>query len=571
VDGEYQKMSVEGGAYIREKFFGKYPELLEMVSDMSDEDLYNLRRGGLDPQKVYNAYKRAVEKEGRPTVILAKTVKGYGLGEAGEGQNIAHQQKLVAEEALRVFHKRFNIPVPEEELDELPFYRFPENTREHKYIQEQRKRLGGYVPKRESIAPPLKTPERDFFKAFFSGSGETEASTTMVFARMLSQLLALKDFGRYIVPIIPDEARTFGLEALFSQYGIYSHVGQLYEPVDRNSLMYYKEIQNGQILEEGITEAGSMSSFIAAGCSYATHGIAMMPFFIYYSMFGFQRIGDLIWAAGDMRCRGFMFGGTAGRTTLNGEGLQHEDGHSHVLASTFPTIRAYDPAFAYEVAIILQDGMKRMFHDQEDVIYYITLGNENYKQPAMPKGAEDGILKGLYKFSKGSEAHKIKAHIFGSFSAIQAALTAQEILAGKYGVSADVWSATSYKTLRYDCVETERWNMLHPGAKTPRKSYLSSVLENETGPFVAVTDSMRLVPDQVAKWVPGGLFSLGTDGYGRSDTREALRNFFEVDAKHVVIAVLSQLAERGEIKPAIVKKAIEELGVNPEQGFSLYR
>lgn len=570
VDGEYQRFSIADGAYIRKHFFGKYPELLELVKDMSDEELEKLRRGGLDPQKVYAAYKAAVEHKGQPTVILAKTVKGYGLGEAGEGRNISHQQKKLNEQELREFRDRFNIPVPDEEIDDLPFIRLPEGSPEERYLKERRKALGGHVPARIVTAPPLQMPEREYFATFLTGSEGREVSTTMAFVRMLSHLLGNKDFGRFIVPIIPDEARTFGMEALFRQYGIYSHVGQLYEPVDRDQLLYYLEKKDGQILEEGITEAGSMSSFIAAGTAYANYGVTMMPFFIYYSMFGFQRVGDLIWAAADMRVRGFLLGATAGRTTLNGEGLQHQDGHSHVLASTVPNLLCYHPAFAYEIALILQDGMKRMFEKQEDVFYYLTLGNENYVQPPMPEGVEEGVLEGLYKFKKGPDKAKHKAHIIGDFSAINSALVAQQILADRYHVSADVWSATSYKRLRYGAMEAERWNMLHPTAKTRNKSYLEQILEPEEGPFVAVSDSMRMVPDQIAKWVPGGLLSLGTDGFGRSDTREDLRRFFEIDAPHVVVAVLARLAERGEIKASVVKKAIDDLGVDPEQGFSLF-
>lgn len=570
VDGEYQRFSVADGAYIRKHFFGKYPELLELVKDMSDKELENLRRGGLDPQKVYAAYKAAVEHKGQPTVILAKTVKGYGLGEAGEGRNISHQQKKLNEQELREFRDRFNIPVPDDQINDLPFIRLPEGSPEEQYLKERRKALGGPLPQRVVANPPLPMPDRDYFAPYLLGSEGREVSTTMAFVRIFSQLLGNKQFGRFIVPIIPDEARTFGMEALFRQYGIYSHVGQLYEPVDREQLLYYLEKTDGQILEEGITEAGAMSSFIAAGTAYANYGVTMMPFFIYYSMFGFQRIGDLIWAAADMRVRGFLLGATAGRTTLNGEGLQHQDGHSHVLASTVPNLLCYHPAFAYEIALIIQDGMKRMFEKQEDIFYYITLGNENYVQPPMPEGVEEGVLEGLYKFKSGPDKGKYKAQIFADFSAVNLALEAQKILAEHYGVSADVWSATSYKRLRYGALEAERWNMLHPTAKVKKKSYLERVLENEEGPFVAVSDSMRMVPDQIAKWVPGGLLSLGTDGFGRSDTREDLRRFFEIDPPHIVVAVLYSLAEKGQVKKSVVKKAIEELGVDPEQGFSLF-
>lgn len=573
VDGEYQKFSVEGGAYNREHFFGKYPELKQMVAHMTDEDIKDLRRGGLDPMKVYAAYSAAMTHKGQPTVIIAKTVKGYGLGEAGEGRNVAHNEKgkKFQEEELRTFRDRFSIPVPDHEINDLPFYRPPVGSPEAEYIKKRRKALGGSVPKRVSICKPLAMPGREYFNFAYGGNAGKPASTTMAFANSIfPKIYKNPDFGKFVVPIIPDEARTFGMEGMFREVGIYSHVGQLYEPVDRAMLSYYKEATNGQVLEEGITEAGSMCSFISAGTAYATHGVTMMPFFIYYSMFGFQRVGDLMWLAADMRARGFLLGATAGRTTLNGEGLQHQDGHSPLLASTIPNLRVYHPAFGFEIALIIQDGMKRMFEKQEDIFYYITLGNENYDQLPMPEGIEDGVLEGLYKFKEGGKG-KLNAHILGDFSAINAALKAQDILEKKYGVSADVWSATSYKQLRYGAMEAERWNMLHPTAKKKKKSYLEAVLETETGPFVAVSDSMRMVPDQIAKWVPGGLYSLGTDGFGRSESREELRRFFEIDAEHVVVAVLSRLCDLGEIKPAVVKKAIDDLGVNADQEFSLYR
>ncbi|MBX7244432.1 MAG: pyruvate dehydrogenase (acetyl-transferring), homodimeric type [Candidatus Sumerlaeaceae bacterium] len=570
VDGEYQKYSAAGLEYVRKHFFGKYPELAAMVADIPDNRMPTLKRGGLDPQKVYTAYKFATEHKGQPTVILAKTIKGYGLGESGEGKNITHQKKKYNDEELRAFRDRFNIPVPDGEIKDLPFYKFPASSPEHKYIQERRKALGGHVPKRVATAPPLKMPGRDYFKAFYEGSGDKAASTTMAFERIFSSLMANKEFGKQIVPIIPDEARTFGLETLFRQYGIYSHVGQLYEPVDKDQVAYYLEKKNGQLLEEGITEAGSMASFIAAGTAYASLGITMMPFFIYYSMFGFQRVGDQMWLAGDIRARGFLLGATAGRTTLNGEGLQHQDGHSHLLASTIPNFKAYHPAFGYELALIIQDGMKRMFEKQDDLVYYITLGNENYVQPVMPAGVEDGVIEGLYKFKAADKKLRPRANILGDSSAMLAALKAQEILAEKYDVGADVWSATSYKQLRYGALEAERWNMLHPGAKARKKSYLEKTLEKVEGVFVAVSESMRSVPDQIGKWVPGGLMTLGTDGFGRSSSREELREFFETDAAHVVVAVLSRLADTGEVKAATVKKAIEDLGVDPEKDFSLF-
>jgi pyruvate dehydrogenase E1 component len=573
VDGQYQKYTVEKGNYIREDFFGKHPELLRMVKHLSAEQVEKLRRGGHDPAKVFAAYKAAVEHEGSPTVILAKTVKGYGLGEAGEGKNITHQQKKLNEKELIHFRNRFDIPIPDSKIRTAPFYRPPDKSEEIQYLLERRAALGGFVPQRKVHTVPMKIPKLGSFKEFLEGSTR-EVSTTMAFVRMLTQLLKDPVVGKQIVPIVPDEARTFGMESLFRQCGIYSHVGQVYEPVDANTLLYYREAKDGQILEEGITEAGSMASFTAAGTSYATHGVDMIPFFIFYSMFGFQRIGDLIWAFGDLRGRGFLLGATSGRTTLNGEGLQHEDGHSHVLASTIPNLMTYDPTFAYEIAVIVRNGMKRMYHDREDIFYYITLGNENYTMAPMPAGGEEGILKGLYKFSKipqskgGKKLHK--AHIFGSGSILNEALRAQKQLAERFNVSADVWSATSYKELRRDALAVERWNMLNP-TKKARTPYITELLEKEEGPIVAASDYMKMVPDQVSRWVPNGLFSLGTDGYGRSDTREALRRFFEVDAESITIAVLHQLARRGKITPAEVEKAIKDLeydGGKPDPSIS---
>lgn len=574
VDGEYQKFSIEGGAYNREHFFGKYAELKKMVEDLSDDEIRQLKRGGLDPMKVYTAYKAAMETNGRPTVILAKTVKGYGLGEMGEGRNIAHNMKgdKAQIDELVAFRDRFHIPVSDAEIKDLPFYRFPKNSPEQKYIEERRKALGGPVPFRNAEAPALDVPDFEYFKPVIEKfTGKIASTTGTVAGAILPALLKHKATGKHVVPIIPDEARTFGMDALFSQVGIYSHVGQLYEPVDRKLIAYYKEATDGQILEEGINEAGAMSSFIAAGTSYSTHGVQMIPFYTYYSMFGFQRVGDLAWLAGDIRARGFLMGGTAGRTTLNGEGLQHQDGHSPILANTIPNCEVYHPAFGFEVATIIQDGMRRMFKDQEDIFYYITLGNENYEQLPMPEGVRDGILKGLYKFRPGNGDGKLKAHIFGDFSAINAALKAQEILAKDYGVTADVWSATSYKSLRYDCMETDRWNTLHPTAKKKKTSYLESLLASENGVFIAVSDQMRLVADQIYKWVPGGLYTLGCDGYGRSESHKALRRFFEIDAEHTVVAVLSRLAEAGQIKHSVVEKAIKALDIDAEQDFSLFR
>jgi pyruvate dehydrogenase E1 component len=564
IDGESQKYSVEPGSYIRKHFFGKYPPLLELVTKYTDEQLRKLMRGGHDRRKVYAAYKAATEYKGGPTVILAQTVKGYGMGEAGEGRNISHQQKKMNEKELREFRARFGVPISDEVIAEAPFYRPPQDSAETQYLLERRKALGGFLPERKVTAPKITTPKLADFGEFLKGS-TAAASTTMACVRMLGSLLRNKSIGRNIVPIIPDEARTFGMDPLFREIGIYSSKGQLYEPVDNKSLSYYKEAKDGQILEEGITEAGSMASFVAAGTAYASHGVNMIPFYIYYSMFGFQRIGDFAWLAGDMRTKGFMLGATSGRTSLNGEGLQHQDGHSLIMASALPTLLAYDPAFAFEVAVIVTDGLRRMYQEGEEVFYYLTLYNENYAMPAMPAGAEEGILKGLYKFKPGPEGAKIKAQLLGSGSIIHSALGAQEILA-KYGVSADVWSATNYKQLRSDAQRARRWNMLHPEEK-PRKSYVETVLEKEKGPFVAVSDNIKLVPDQIAPWVPGGLLTLGTDGFGRSDTRARLRRYFEVDAESTAVAVLYDLAQRGEIKPAVVSKAIKDLGINPEKIF----
>jgi pyruvate dehydrogenase E1 component len=564
VDGDYQKYSVEPGSYTRKHFFGKYPQLLQLVNHLTDEQIHKLLRGGHDSRKVYAAYKAALECKGRPTVILAKTVKGYGLGEAGEGRNITHQQKKLNEKELREFRARFGVPVGDEEIAETPFFRPAPDSKETQYLLKRRKSLGGFLPSRAGKLQPLDVPDRGYFAEFFKGSGKFEVSTTMAFVRLISLLIRHKTIGKRIVPIIPDEARTFGLDALFREIGIYSPKGQLYEPVDIKSLLYYHEAKDGQILEEGITEAGSMASFIAAGNAYATTGQAMVPFYIYYSMFGFQRIGDLMWLAGDIKAKGFLLGATAGRTTLNGEGLQHQDGHSLLLSSTIPNLLTYDPAFGYELAVIIADGLRRMYVQGEDVFYYLSLYNENYTMPPMPEGVEDGILKGLYKFKPGPEKAKFKAHILGSGPMMRAALRAQQILADKYDVGADVWSATSYKALRSDAVNVRRWNMLHPTA-TPRKSFLESTLASETGAFVAVSDNIKLVPDQIAPWVPGGLTTLGTDGFGRSETRENLRRFFEVDAESTVIATLFALAEKGQIERKVVETAIRDLGVDPEK------
>ncbi|MDP8242576.1 MAG: pyruvate dehydrogenase (acetyl-transferring), homodimeric type [Candidatus Hinthialibacter antarcticus] len=565
VDGEFQKYSVEPGSYARKHFFGKYPELMERVNHWSDDRIQKLLRGGHDPKKVYTAYKSALDHKGQPTVILAKTIKGYGLGEAGEGRNITHQQKKMNERELREFRDRFQIPIDDEEVVNAPFYRPPKDSPESQYLLKHREALGGFLPKREDNAEPLNTPGMDFFSDFLGGSGTQEASTTMVFVRILTKLLGDKDIGENVVPIIPDEARTFGMDALFRQIGIYSSKGQLYEPVDKESLLFYREQKDGQILEEGITEAGSMASFVAAGSAYTNLGRHMIPFYTYYSMFGFQRVGDLMWLAGDTRCRGFLMGATSGRTTLNGEGLQHQDGHSLLMASTIPTMKAYDPAFACELAVIIQDGLKSMYHDGKEMFYYITLYNENHLHLPMPEGAEEGILKGLYKFKAG-ESGTHQAHILGSGPMVHTALKAQAILAEKYDVKADVWSATSYKHLRTDALNTTRWNMLNPDKKA-KKSYLETVLENESGAFVAVSDNMKIVADQIAPWVPGGLMTLGTDGFGRSETRTNLRRFFEIDVECTVVATLYKLAEMGTIDRKVVAKAIKDLGVDPDKVY----
>ncbi|MCF6269080.1 MAG: pyruvate dehydrogenase (acetyl-transferring), homodimeric type [Melioribacteraceae bacterium] len=562
IDGESQKYKVESGAFVREHFFGKYPELKKLVEHYTDEALEKLRRGGHDPEKVFAAYKKAIETTGKPTVILAKTVKGYGLGEAGEGKNITHSQKKLNEEELKQFRSRFGIPLSDEDVINTPFYRPSEDSDEITYLKKRRKKLGGYVPKRIVHNQKLQTPSEDLFKEFYEGTEGREVSTTMVYVRILTKLLKDKEVGKLIVPIVPDEARTFGMEALFRQVGIYSSTGQLYEPVDRDSLLYYKEAKDGQILEEGITEAGAMSSFIAAGTAYVTHGINTIPFFTFYSMFGFQRIGDLAWAAADMKCKGFLIGGTAGRTTLAGEGLQHQDGQSHVLAHSTPTIMAYDPAFAYELAVIIRDGIHRMYTKQEEIFYYITVMNENYEMPPMPKGCKDGILKGMYKYKPSKEkGAKAKAHLLGSGSILNETLKAQEILENNYGIATDVWSVTSYKNLHYDALDIERYNMMNPN-KTARLPYISEITKDEEGIFVSASDYSQILADSISKWLPGKLTTLGTLGFGRSENREALRDFFEVDAKHIVYATLYALSEEKIVKKDVVKKAAKDLKIN---------
>ncbi len=565
VDGEYQKYTVSSGDYIRRTFFGADPELQELAAALSDEKIKHMRRGGHDPEKVYAAYQQAVETQGRPTVILAKTVKGYGLGEAGEGRNVSHQQKKLNEDELREFRARFGIPISDDDVAEAPFYRPPDDSPEMIYLHERRKGLGGFVPGRPMQAISIEVPKIEDYKEFLEGSGEREASTTMGFVRLLAKLLRDKKVGQNLVPIVPDESRTFGMESLFRQCGIYAHAGQLYEPVDSETVLYYREAKDGQILEEGITEAGSMASFIAAGTSYTTHGIHMIPFFIFYSMFGFQRIGDLIWAAGDARAKGFMLGATAGRTTLAGEGLQHQDGHSHLIASAFPHVRCYDPAYAYETTTIIFDGMQKMYQEGDDAIYYITVENENYVQPPMPKGVSEGIVRGMYPLSTADAgAKRPRIQLFGSGPILREVLRAQKILADRFDVSSDVWSVTSYKELALGAHTARRWNMLHPEAE-PQVSYFEKCIEGCQGPFVAASDYVRAVPDQVAPWVPGGLMTLGTDGFGRSDARGPLRRLFEVDAESIVIASLHALSQRDECKPSIVAKAIKELNFDPEK------
>jgi len=567
VDGQYQKYTVESGKYFREHFFGSDPELLDMVSHFSDEQLRKMTRGGHDPEKVYAAYKAAVEHKGAPTVILAKTIKGYGLGESGEGKNITHSQKKLNEDELREFRTRFGIPISDEDVAKAPFYKPADDSPEMIYLKERREKLGGYVPSRKVTVRPMKTPPEDIFEEFYKGTEGKEASSTMVFVRILAKLLKDKEIGKYIVPIVPDEARTFGMESLFRQVGIYSHAGQLYEPVDAASLLYYKEATNGQILEEGITEAGGMSSFIAAGTAYATHGLNMIPFFVYYSMFGLQRIGDLAWAAADMQGKGFLIGGTAGRTTLAGEGLQHQDGNSHLLAYPIPNLVAYDPAYAYELAVIIRDGIRRMYEEQENVYYYITVMNENYPMPEMPniEGIKDGIVKGMYRFKPSEKKNlKLKAHLLGSGAILNEALKAQEILENDYKVSADVWSVTSYKELRRDGLEAERWNLLHPTqqAKVP---YVTTCFANEEGVVVAASDYVKTLPDSISKWIDKEMVSLGTDGFGRSEGRSSLRDFFEVDARYIVVAALYALAKENKIKMTVVEKAIKDLDIDSEK------
>ncbi|MFO7579707.1 MAG: pyruvate dehydrogenase (acetyl-transferring), homodimeric type [Nitrosomonas halophila] len=566
VDGEYQTFKSRDGAYVREHFFGKYPELREMVANMSDDDIWRLNRGGHDPHKVYAAYTAALRHRGQPTVILAKTIKGYGMGESGEAQNITHQQKKMGTTSLQAFRDRFGVPVPDDQIDDVPYLKLDEDSPEYAYMHGRREVLGGFLHRRRRQAESLQVPPLEAFESLLKGSGEgRESSTTMAYVRALNVLVKDKNIGKHIVPIVADESRTFGMEGMFRQLGIWSSVGQLYTPQDADQLMYYKEDKHGQILQEGINEAGAMSSWIAAATAYSTHNVQMIPFFIYYSMFGFQRVGDLVWAAGDMRCRGFLIGGTAGRTTLNGEGLQHEDGHSHILASTIPNCVAYDPAYAYELAVIIQDGLRRMYQEQEDVFYYITVMNENYSHPDMPKGAEQGILKGMYLLREGSKrSRKPRVQLLGSGTILREVIAAAELLEKNHNVVADIWSVTSFNQLRREALTAARWNLLHP-TESNRLSYVQTCLKDRDGPVVAATDYMKIVADQIREFVPGRYCVLGTDGFGRSDTRERLRRFFEVDRHYITVAALNTLAEEGKIPAAQVAEAIQAYAIDPDK------
>jgi pyruvate dehydrogenase E1 component len=563
VDGEYQNFKSKGCAYTREHFFGKYPELKEMVANMSDEEIWHLNRGGHDPEKVYAAYASAVAHVGAPTVILAKTVKGFGMGKAGEGLNSTHQQKKLTDDNLKEVRDRFNIPISDEEIAGLSFRKPAADSEEMRYLQERRTALGGYLPARSSLAPPLMIPPLEIFSTLLEGTGDREISTTMALVRMMTTLIKDKNIGKHVVPIVPDEARTFGMEGMFRQVGIYSSVGQLYTPQDADQLMFYREDKQGQILEEGINEAGSLCSWIAAATAYSNHGVSMIPFYIYYSMFGFQRVGDFIWAAGDSQARGFLVGGTAGRTTLAGEGLQHQDGHSQLVATTVPNCVAYDPAYAYELAVIVHDGLRRMYQEQESVFYYITVMNENYAHPAMPAGAAQGILSGMYLLKTGGRG-KVRVTLFGSGTILREVIAAAELLEKSYGVPADVYSVTSFSELRRSALAVERWSMLHAGE--PRKqTYIEQVLAEREGPFIAATDYMKTVADQIRQWVPGPYTVLGTDGFGRSDSRAELRRFFEVDRHYVVVAALKALSDEGKIDAQTVNKAMQNFGIDPEK------
>ncbi|PWY54890.1 pyruvate dehydrogenase (acetyl-transferring), homodimeric type [Legionella qingyii] len=564
VDGDYQAYKANNGAYVRQHFFNEYPELKKMVENYSDEEIWRLNRGGHDPQKVYAAYAKAVEHKGSPTVILAKTIKGYGMGAAGEGQNITHQQKKMTVDQLKAFRDRFSIPISDDQIAEIPFYKPADDSPEIKYIKKQREMLGGYLPSRTTKVDPLKAPDLAEFSAVTKGLGDREISTTMAFVRILSTLLRSKEIGSRIVPIVPDECRTFGMEGLFRQIGIYSPVGQLYTPVDHEQVMFYREAKDGQILEEGINEAGAFCSWIAAATSYSSNKLAMIPFYIYYSMFGFQRIGDLAWAAGDMQARGFLLGGTAGRTTLAGEGLQHQDGHSHLYASTIPNCVSYDPTYAYELAVIIQNGLYRMYEKQENIFYYITVMNENYMHPDMPKGVEEGIIKGMYVLQETKKKSKQHVQLMGSGTILREVIKAAQMLKDDYGVTADIWSVTSFNELRRDGLAVERYNAMHPKEKE-QKSYVTTQLEGRPGPVIAATDYLRIYADQIRPFVPNHYITLGTDGYGRSDTRERLRHFFEVDAKFIVLAALNALVAEGSIDKSKVVDAMKRYNINPDK------
>ena len=563
VDGEYQTYKSKDGAYVREEFFGKHPDAAALVANMSDDEIWYLKRGGHDPLKVHAAYDAAMRHTGQPTIILAKTVKAYGMGAAGEGQNTAHQQKKLDLDALKKMRDRFNIPVADKDLENVPYYKPDPDSVELEYLMERRRALGGSLPQRRRKAANLPIPGVEAFKTQLDGTGEREASTTMAFVRILTTLLRDKQIGKHVVPIVPDEARTFGMEGMFRTVGIYASKGQLYTPQDAGELMYYREDKKGQILEEGINEAGAFCSWLAAGTAYSNHDTQMVPFYIYYSMFGFQRIGDFIWAGGDLQSRGFLIGGTAGRTTLAGEGLQHQDGHSLVNASTVPNCVSYDPTYAYELAVIIQDGLRRMIGEQENVFYYITCMNENYVHPAMPAGVEEGILKGMYLLQVGGKG-KIRAQLMGSGTILREVLHAAELLEKDFGIPSDVWSVTSFNELRRDGLSVERWNQLHPEDE-PRQSYVEQCLGDRQGPFIAATDYMKVVPDQIQRWVPGRYISLGTDGYGRSDARDALRQHFEVDERFITVAALKALADEGVIDQKTVTEAIKKYGIDPDR------
>ena len=561
VDGDYQAFKSRDGAFVRKEFFGRYPETAAMVADWTDEQIWSLSRGGHDPIKVYAAYKAASEQKGQPTVILAKTIKGFGMGEAMEGQNIAHQAKKMKADQIRVFRDRFHLPIADDQLEEVPFYRPPEDSPEMRWLKQRLQELGGGLPRRRRKAEPLQAPPLSAFEAQLKSSGERELSTTMAFVRILTTLLRDKNIGPRVVPIVADEARTFGMEGMFRQYGIYSHVGQLYRPEDADQLMFYKEAQNGQILEEGINEAGAISSWIAAGTSYSTNGVQMIPVYLFYSMFGFQRVGDLAWAAGDMRTRGFLIGATSGRTTLNGEGLQHQDGHSHLVASAIPNCIAYDPAFQYELAVVVQDGLRRMVQEQEDVYYYLTVMNENYAHPDMPQGAEAGILKGMYRFR---ERPKAQVQLLGSGTILREVIAAAELLEKDFGVAADLWSVTSFSELRRDGLAVDRWNAMHPQEK-PRVSYVAQCLKGRSGPIIAATDYIKLHADSIRAFLPARYRVLGTDGFGRSDTRAKLRHFFEVNRYWIAAHALRALAEEGSVPAERVAEALKKYGLDPEK------